>query len=69
MDKYVYNGPVEVFGTLVDQRWHGETLAATPAKAKSNLVYQWKKAHGRTASSRVVLPGKVILVNIDGRSY
>lgn len=69
MDRYSYTGPVEVFGTLVDQRWHGETTAATPARAKSNLAYQWKKAHGKTANSRVTLPGKVILVENYGRHY
>lgn len=67
MDYYSYTGPVEMFGKVVEPQWKGVTYAATPAKAKSNLAYQWKKAHGRTASSRVELPGKVEV--LDGRNY
>lgn len=57
--RYTYTGPVMVFGVLAQNNWHGETLASTPEKAKSNLAYQWKKANGRSATSKVELPGKV----------
>ena len=62
MDRYAYSGPVKIFGTIVQKDWYAETIAATPAKAKSNLAYQWKKDNGRTASSKVELPGKIILM-------
>lgn len=65
MDLYGYSGPVVIFGQIVEPNWSGVTRAATPARAKSNLTYQWKKAHGKTAASRVELPGKVILMETD----
>ena len=41
--KYVYDGPVMIFNQYVGT-WHGETIAQSRAKAKSNLVCQCKKA-------------------------
>ena len=60
--RYAYNGPVMVFGKVAQNNWRGETLAATPEKAKSNLAYQWKKLNGMTATARVELPERVKLV-------
>ena len=28
-------------------------------KARSNLAYQYKKSHGRSATSKITLPGKI----------
>lgn len=60
--KYSYDGPVYVYGTLVQNKWSGQTWAVNPSKARSNLAYQWKKANGRAAGSKVELPGKINLV-------
>ena len=68
MDKYIYKGPVKVFNNIVDPNWYGVTWAATPARAKSNLMYQWKKANGQAPTSRVTLPGDVVLESNYGRS-
>lgn len=64
MDKsrYAYEGPVTIFGTIVDRKWYGETVAVSEKKAKSNLSFQFKQENGLTAGSKVDLPGKLYLV-------
>ena len=59
MNRYIYDGPVVVFGRCVENKWHGETIASTEKKAKSNLTYQWKKRNNKVAGTKVTLPGKV----------
>ncbi len=61
-NKYSYTGPVTVFGKCVDHNWYGSTYAPTEKKARSNLVYQYKKQTGREPRTSVTLPGKVVLV-------
>jgi len=51
-----------MFNTIVQNNWYAETMAATPAKAKSNLMYRWKKENGKTAASKVELPGKITVM-------
>lgn len=60
--KYSYTGPVEVFGKCVDNQWCGSTYATSDKKARSNLEYQYKKQTGKTAATKVNLPGKLVLV-------
>lgn len=43
MNQYMYDGPVMEFDTCVANRWQGSTYAASEKKARSNLVYQFKK--------------------------
>ena len=62
MNKYAYNGPVMEFDTCIMNNWTGETMAKTESKARSNLAYQFKKKHNRVASSRITLPGKIVMV-------
>lgn len=62
MHKYSYTGPVTVFGKCVDNNWYGSTYAPTEKKARSNLVYQYKKQTGREPRTSVTLPGKIVLV-------
>lgn len=45
MTKYIYKGPVVIFGKLVANSWSGETVAVSRQKAISNLSYQFKKAN------------------------
>ena len=58
MNQYMYDGPVMEF-----DRWQGSTYAASEKKARSNLVYQFKKKTNRIPSTRITLPGKVVTVN------
>ena len=64
MDKvrYAYDGPVTVFGTIVDRKWYGETVAVSEKKAKSNLMFQFKNENGLTPSAKVELPGGLYLI-------
>lgn len=61
--KYMYDGPVLVFDTLVADRWKGETMAPNARKARSNLSYQFKKQNNRMPGVKVTLPGEVKMVN------
>ena len=54
---YIYDGPVVMFGKCICNKWHGETMAMTKRKAKSNLEYQFKKQQKLAAGAKVSLPG------------
>lgn len=60
--KYVYDGPVLAFNTLLTDHWKGETMAPSESKARSNLTYQFKKYNNRMAGSKITLPGKIKMV-------
>ena len=62
MGKYAYDGPVMEFGTCVANRWRGETTASSERKARSNLIYQFKKYNNRVPGSKIILPGEVKLI-------
>lgn len=59
MDRYVYNGPVMEFGNCIQHNWKGETVAVSEKKARSNLIYQFKKRTNRSSSTRITLPGTI----------
>lgn len=61
--KYVYEGPVMMFDSLIADHWKGETMAPSESKARSNLTYQFKIQHNRIPGSRYSLPGKIKMVN------
>ena len=62
MRKYIYVGPVMMFETCIANQWKGETMAVSEAKARSNLIFQFKKSSGRLPSSKISLPGKVVCI-------
>jgi len=59
MRRYVYEGPVLLFGICIVNCWKGETMAVSESKARSNLTYQFKRQHNRVAGSKFELPGKI----------
>ena len=61
MQKYVYDGPVMIFGRCVASSWYGFTYAVSEKKARCNLEYQFKKQANLTPNSKVELPGKITL--------
>lgn len=61
MTRYFYDGPVKEFDVIVSNRWTGSTYAVSAEKARSNLIYQYKKARGKTASTKITLPGKLTI--------
>lgn len=60
MTLYSYDGPVLEFDRIVANRWQAQTYATTEAKARSNLVYQFKRSTGRVPRSKITLPGKIV---------
>jgi len=62
MRKYSYDGPVMEFDRCIANRWQGTTYAVSPSKARSNLTFQFKNETKRTATSRITLPGKIVVV-------
>ncbi len=59
MDRYYYKGPVKEFDRCINNNWEGETVAVSEDKARSNLIYQYKRSHNRSARSKITLPGKI----------
>lgn len=61
-DRYIYEGPILVFGKCVCDIWKGETWASSETKAKNNLLYQAKKYCNLTSGGHVELPGTIKMV-------
>lgn len=59
MARYRYSGPVLIFDKVVDQNWTAETYAISPARARSNLSYRYKKEIGLVPGTKLTLPGKI----------
>ena len=60
MNRYIYQGPVSMFGRCMAQNWKGTTYAVSEKKAKSNLAYQFKKQNKLLGNSAPVsFPGKL----------
>lgn len=62
MKRYAYVGPVLIFGKITNPKWSGETLAVSFDKAKSNLMYQYKKQTGRRKDAKIEFTGKIYVV-------
>lgn len=60
MTLYSYDGPVREFDRIVANHWQAQTYAVSEAKARSNLVYQFKKSTGRVPRTKITLPGKIV---------
>lgn len=60
MPIYYYEGSVREFDRCINPRWKATTYAPSEKKARVNLTYQYKKSHGKTADTKVVLSGKII---------
>ena len=60
--QYSYDGPVMEFERCVANNWHGTTYAVSEKKARSNLVYQYKRDNGKIPATRISLPGKIKVV-------
>lgn len=63
MGRYRYCGPVKEFDTIINNKWEATTKAPSESKARSNLVFRYKREHGRTADSKITLPGKIIALD------
>lgn len=61
MPKYLYDGPVMVFGKFVGN-WRGETFAHSEDKAKSNLAFQFRKQNNRASNTVVEFPNELKVI-------
>lgn len=61
LKKYSYDGPVCQFDRCVAHRWRAETYAVSKEKARSNMIYQFKKANNLLANTKISLPGEVVM--------
>lgn len=65
MNLYSYKGSVKNYDTVVQRDWEGRTIAVSEKKARTNLMYQWKRQHGKTADYKVSLPGEITILEKD----
>lgn len=56
-NKYTYEGPVNEFGRCARSHWRAATFAVSSDKARSNLMFQYKKEHGLPINTKIDLPG------------
>lgn len=61
MEKYIYDGPVMLFDRCITNHWKAETIAVSPAKAKNNLKYRFKKENNLLSTSKIDLPGTIFI--------
>ena len=52
------------FDICISHNWHGETIAFSESKARSNLIYQFKKKTNRIVGSKISLPGQIKKIDI-----
>ena len=59
--KYEFRGPViDKFSRVICRSWHATTYAASAAKARSNLSYQFKKTFGLAFNTTIYLSGEFV---------
>ena len=59
MNVYEYSGPVLMFDKIVATNWTSGTVATSEKKARSNLVYQYKRENGLANNAKISLTGKI----------
>lgn len=62
MSQYRYCGPVKEFGNIVNNKWEATTTAFSEKKARNNLIYRYKREHGKSPDCKITLPGKLTLL-------
>lgn len=63
MNKWRYSGPVLSFDRCIVNNWTGETMANSEARARNNLIYQFKKKHKLAPTAKISLPGQIEEIN------
>lgn len=66
MNKYIYNGPVMEFEKCIANHWEASTYAISEKKARSNLIFRFKKETSRMPYTKITLPGKITMVEKKG---
>ena len=68
MSQYRYCSTEKKFDDIIKKKWEDTTHAFTEAKARNNLVYRYKREHGKAADCKITLPGNMALTG-QGGSY
>ena len=63
--EYGYDGPVLLFDKIICNRWQAVTSAPSKKKARSNLIFRFKRDNGLAPNAKITLPGEVILLNVN----
>lgn len=62
MKQYSYDGPVIEFDRCIANRWKASTYAASEGKARCNLAYRFKQENKKAKTAKIILPGKLVVV-------
>ena len=62
---YKYEGCVMLFKRVIKDKWIAYTRAPSEKKARSNLIFRFKKENGYMPTAKIYLPGKVTLFEND----
>lgn len=65
MNLYTYDGPVFEFDRLIADHWIASTRAPSEKKARCNLMHQFKMQSGRVPQTKIIIPGKITIVEGD----
>lgn len=49
------------FDRCITTQWDAETIAQSQAEAKRNFIFQYKREHGRALTSKISLPGSIVV--------
>lgn len=60
-DLYTYEGPVMSFGNCICRHFTLTTYAVSEAKARSNIMYQFKKQNNMALGTKIELPGTIFI--------
>jgi hypothetical protein len=67
MNQYKYEGPVctSMFGVerCISSKWVGSTYAVSIEKARSNMLYSYKKENGLMVNNNLYFPNKITKVS------
>lgn len=63
--EYQYDGPVLLFDKIVCNRWQATTSAPSKRKARSNLIFRFKKENGLAPNAKIILPNDIVLLNVN----
>lgn len=55
---YEFNGAVRLFDRIIAPNYTAQTTAPSVQKARSNLVYRYKRDNGYTKTAKITLTGK-----------
>lgn len=67
MNRYLYDGPVLMFGRCVFDHFKAETWANSEKKALSNMAYQYKMKAGLGTDAKIKLDPKNLKMAVGAK--